>query len=388
MSVNTMSFEDAAAVLNSIRKQVTGETAIAPTNVSDFISVANTVLQAGYDPVMGAITQMVSRTIFSIRPYNRKFGGIKMDQEQWGAIVRKLSIADKDWETDTHFNLVDGVSIDHYEVNKPNILQTNFYGANVFEKSVTIFKNQLDNAFSGPAEFGRFMAMVTQNISDMIEQCHESIARMTIGNFVGAKVSQSNGVIHLLTEYNAETGQTLTATTLFAPTNFEPFMKWFYARVATLTSLMTERSQEFQINITGKEITRHTPYEYQKVYLYAPLLNEMNARVLADAYNDDFLTFADVEAVNYWQSIQTPMSLQVTPEYLKADGTIDTAAAQSISNLVGVIFDRDALGYTVVDETSAVTPLNAKGLYWNNFYHFTERWYNDFTEKGIVLLLD
>ena len=388
MSVNTMSFEDAAAILNSIRKQVTGETAIAPTNVSDFISVANTVLQAGYDPVMGAITQMVSRTIFSIRPYNRKFGGIKMDQEQWGAIVRKLSIADKDWETDTHFNLVDGQSIDHYTVNKPNILQTNFYGSNVFEKSVTIFKNQLDNAFSGPAEFGRFMAMVTQNISDMIEQCHESIARMTIGNFVGAKVSQSNGVIHLLTEYNTETGQTLTATTLFAPANFEPFMKWFYARVATLTSLMTERSQEFQINITGKEITRHTPYEYQKVYLYAPLLNEMNARVLADAYHDDFLTFADVEAVNYWQSIQTPMSLQVTPEYLKADGTIATASAQNITNLVGVIFDRDALGYTVVDETSAVTPLNAKGLYWNNFYHFTERWYNDFTEKGIVLLLN
>ena len=157
MSVNTMSFEDAAAILNNIRKQVTGETAVAPVNTSQFVSVANTVLQAGYDPVMGAITQMVSRTIFSIRPYNRKFGGIKM------------SISDKDWDTDTHFNLVDGQSLDHYEVNKPNILQTNFYGANVYEKSVTIFKNQLDNAFSGPAEFGRFMAMVTQNIMDMID---------------------------------------------------------------------------------------------------------------------------------------------------------------------------------------------------------------------------
>ena len=75
MSVNTMAFEDAAAILNNIRKQVTGETAAAPINTSQFISVANTVLQAGYDPVMGAITQMVSRTIFSIRPYNRKFGG-------------------------------------------------------------------------------------------------------------------------------------------------------------------------------------------------------------------------------------------------------------------------------------------------------------------------
>ena len=369
MSVNAMAFEDAAAILNNIRKQVTGETGITPINETDFISVANTVLQAGYDPVMGAITQMVSRTIFSIRPYNRKFGGIKMDSEQWGAIVRKLAIADQDWETSAQFNLVDGQSIDHYEVKKPNVLQLNFYG-------------------SGPAEFGRFMAMVTQNISDMIEQNHESIARMTIANFVGAKVSQSNSVIHLLTEYNTETGQSLTATTVYAPANFEPFCKWMFARIATLTSLMTERSEEFQINVTGKAIKRHTPYDMQKVYLYAPIMNQLKARVLSGTFHPEFIDYADVEAVNFWQSIDTPMSLSVTPVYMKADGTYAAASAQSITNLVGVIFDRDALGYTMINETAAVTPLNASGLYWNQFWHETSRWFNDQSEKGIVLLLD
>lgn len=389
MSVNTMSFEDASAILNNIREQVTGESAIAPVNTSEFVSVATTLLQQGYDPVLNAITQMVSKTIFSIRPYNRKFGGIKMDSEQWGAIVRKLSIADKDFDEDVRFELVDGQSIDHYKVNKPNILQTNFYGQNVYEKNYTIFKDQLDNAFSGPAEFGRFMSMVVQNVSDMIEQAHESIARMTIGNFVGGKKLANNGVIHLLTEYNAETGESLTATTVYAPANFGNFMKWMYARVATLTALMTERSVEFQINVTGKEINRHTPYEYQKVYLYAPLLNGMNARVLAETFHDDFLEYADVEAVNYWQSIESPMALNVTPSYMGANGLIVTAQeSQSITNLVGVIFDRDALGYTTVNNWSATTPLNAKGGYWNTFHHFTERWYNDFTEKGLVLLLD
>ena len=390
MSVNTMSFEDASAILNNIRKQVTGESSIAPVTTADFVSVATTLLQAGYDPVLSAITQMVSRTIFSIRPYNRKFGGLKMDEEQWGAIVRKLSIADKDFDNDVRFQLVDGQSIDHYEVNKPNILQTNFYGQNVFEKNYTVFKDQLDNAFSGPAEFGRFMSMVVQNISDMIEQAHESIARMTIGNFVGGKVVASNGVVHLLTEYNAETGITppLTATTVYDPANFGDFMKWMFARIATLTALMTERSQEFQINVTGKEISRHTPFDMQKVYIYAPLMNEMKSRVLSGTFHPDFIDYADVEAVNYWQSIETPMELEVTPSYMLTDGTITTAAAQTINNLVGVIFDRDALGYTTVNNWSATTPLNAKGGYWNTFHHFTERWYNDFTEKGIVLLLD
>lgn len=386
--VNTMSFEDASAILNNIRKQVTGETPIAIEDATQFVSVATTLLQAGYDPVLNAITQMVSRTIFSIRPYNRKFGGIKVDSEQWGAIVRKLSIADKDWDQDVRFELVDGQAVDMYKVNKPNILQTNFYGQNVFEKSYTIFRDQLDNAFSGVSEFGRFMSMVVQNVSDMIEQAHEAIARMTIANFIGGKIAASNGVIHALTEYNTATGKSLTDVTVYDPANFNDFCKWLYARVATLTALMTERSQEFQINVTGKEINRHTPYEFQKVYMYNPFLNEMNARVLADTFHADFVEYADVEGVNYWQSIETPNQIKIKPNYMDATGSIVEGDETTVDKLIGVIFDRDAIGYTTIHNWSATTPFNAKGGYWNTFHHFTERWYNDFTEKGLVLLLD
>lgn len=388
MSVNTMSFEDASAILNNIRQQVTGEASLAPVNTADFVAVGTTLLQSGYDPVLNAITQMVTKTIFSIRPYSRKFGGIKVDSEMWGAIVRKLAVADKAWEPNAEFDLVDGQSIDHYKVSKPDVLELKFYGAEDFAKHYTIFKDQLNNAFNGPAEFSRFMSMVVQNVSDMIEQNFESIARMIIANYVGGKKVANNGVIHLLTEYNAETGLSLTGKTVFAPANFGDFMKWVYARIATLTSLMTERSTEFQINVTGKPITRHTPFEYQKVYLYAKLLNDMNARVLADTFHYDFIEYADVEAVNYWQSIDTPMAIDVTPNYLDADGSIKTGAEQNITNLVGVIFDREALGYTVMNEWSATTPLNASGGYWNTFYHFLMKWWVDYSEKGIILLLD
>ena len=383
-----MSFEDASAILNNIRQQVTGQASIAPVNTADFVAVGTTLLQSGYDPVLNAITQMVTKTIFSIRPYSRKFGGIKVDSEMWGSIVRKLAVADKAWEPNAEFDLVDGQSIDHYKVSKPDVLELKFYGAEDFAKHYTIFKDQLNNAFTGPAEFSRFMSMVVQNVSDMIEQNFESIARMIIANYVGGKKVANNGVIHLLTEYNAETGLSLTGTTVFAPANFGDFMKWVYARIATLTSLMTERSTEFQINVTGKPITRHTPFEYQKVYLYAKLLNDMNARVLADTFHYDFIEYADVEAVNYWQSIETPMAIDVTPNYLDADGTIKTGAEQNITNLVGVIFDREALGYTVMNEWSATTPLNASGGYWNTFYHFLMKWWVDYSEKGIILLLD
>lgn len=388
MSVNTMSFEDASAILNNIRTQVTGEDPITMLTTADFVSCGTTLLQAGADPVLGALMQTVTKVIFSVRPYSRKFGGLKVDSETWGAIVRKLAVVDKPIEKDMEFDLTDGSSIDPWIINKPEILELKMYGAENFAKSYTVFRDQLNNAFNSVAEFSSFLAMVVQNTSDMIEQTFESIARMIIANYIGGKKAANNSIIHALTEYNTETGQTLTATTVMAPANFNPFMKWLYARIATLTSLMTERSQEFQIQVTGKELTRHTPFVDQKVYIYAKLLNDMNARVLADTYNYDFIKFADVEAVNYWQSIKTPMSVDVTPNYLGTDGLVKTGARQQISNIIGVIFDREAMGYTVMNEWSSTTPLNSSGGYWNTFFHYLLKWWVDYTEKGLVILLD
>lgn len=390
MAANDLSFNQLSTVLNSIVAQATGKNPLAITNTSEFISIAQTALKTGYDPLLQSISQVLSRTIFSTRPYYRKFGGIQVDNQKWGNITRKLNISDKDWENDVRFELVDGESVDMYKVNKPNILQTNFYGANVYERSYTIFKDQLDCAFSGPDEFARFLSMVTGNCTDMIEQAHENLARATVANYIGGKVKgDADSCIHLLTEYNALTGLALTKENVYQPANYKPFIDWVYSRIATLTELMTERSQLFHTNITGKTINRHTPLQRQRVYLYAPARFNIESMSLANTYNYNFLKMAYNETVNYWQSIQSPSKINVQPSYLTADGTITTPeAALEQDDIFGVIFDEEALGYTVMNQWSAATPFNAKGGYSNIFFHFTDRFWNDFTENGLVLLLD
>lgn len=390
MAANDLSFNQLSTVLNSIVAQATGKNPLAITNTSEFISVAQTALKTGYDPLLQSFSQVLSRTVFSTRPYYRKFGGIQVDKQKWGNITRKLNISDKDWENDVRFELVDGESVDMYKVNKPNILQTNFYGANVYERSYTIFKDQLDCAFSGPDEFARFLSMVTGNCTDMIEQAHENLARATVANYIGGKVKgDADSCIHLLTEYNALTGLALTKENVYQPANYKPFIDWVYSRIATLTELMTERSQLFHTNITGKTINRHTPLQRQRVYLYAPARFNIESMSLANTYNYNFLKMAYNETVNYWQSIQSPSKINVKPSYLKADGTITTPeAALEQDDIFGVIFDEEALGYTVMNQWSATTPFNAKGGYSNVFFHFTDRFWNDFTENGLVLLLD
>lgn len=392
MPVNTLSFNQLSTVLSEITSQATGTKVLTPINTGEFVSVAQTGLLTGYDPLMTAISQVLSRTIFSIRPYNRKFGGLMADQIRYGNHVRKLQSVDKPFEDDDRFTLVDGQSVDQYKVNKPEVLQTNFYGANVYQKSLTIYRDQLDNAFSGPDEFSRFLSMIMTNASDMIEQAHESTARSTLVNFIGGKIAgDTKSVINLLTEYNTATGLSLTAESVMQPDNFPAFTRWMFARIKTISDMLTERSSRYHVNITSpvdKTVMRHTPLDRQKIYLSARFMNQIDATVLSQTYHDNFLRIADYERVGYWQSIDDPLDINVKPTYMSNSGALVSPEAVSQSNVIGAIFDEEAVGITTVNEWSATTPFNARGGYSNIFWHFTDRYWNDFTENGVVLLLE
>lgn len=392
MAVNNLDFNQLATVLNQVVKQATGQTQMVATNTEEFVSIGNTALLAGYDKLATGISQVLQRTIFSIRPYYRKFAGLEADSRRWGAITRKLSIVDKDFENATRFELVDGQEPPSmFSVRKPIVLQENFYGANIFDKAVSVYRDQLDQAFTGPDQFGEFLAMVMGNISDMREQAYENMARATIANLIGGVIASNNAnqVVHLLTEYNTQTGLKLTATTVYQPDNFPAFMKWVYARVAEISARLTERTTIYHTNVTGKVVARHTPLDRQKVYMYAPARYQMDARVIADTFHDSYLRYADTETVNFWQSIDTPDSINVKASYLNANGTIATQeTADEVENIFGVIFDEDAAGIQFFNEWAAPTPFDARNGFYNDWYHWTIRFWNSFTENAVVLLMD
>ena len=393
MAINDLSFNQVATLLNAITSQATGQTELTPTNTNEFVSLATTALKTGYDPLATAISQVLSWTIFSERPYTAKFKGLKVSNQQYGNIVRKLNIVDKPAKEDARFNLVDGavVAPSMFSVNKPEILQTNFYGANVFSRDYTIYKDQLDCAFRSPDEFQRFISMVVRNTQDKIEQDRENLARATLANFIGGIAAENDDdrVVHLLTEYNAATGKALTNVTVYEPENFPAFMAWVYARIGEISELMTERSQKFQTMVNNKNINRHTPAAFQRLYLSTAKMLQYDSMVLANAFHDNYLKYADFERVNFWQSIDDRQTINVKASYLGADGLIKTQeSAAKVENIFGIIFDDEALGFTEVNEWSQPSPFEASGGYTTFWYHFTLRFWNDYTEKAVLLLLD
>lgn len=390
MAVNNMSIENAYALIAELHEQATGQKVAAPVNSADFVSVAQATLAAGYEPVLNAISQVIGRTLVAVRPYTRKFAGLEYSAEKWGGITRKISFGDRDPVSSPVFELVDGASVDQQEVRKPDVLETRYVGSDIFQGHITVFRDQLDLAFSSAAELARFMSGLMTNFSNQKEQWLEELARNTLANFIGAKaiVDSGAGIVHLLTEYNTLTGLSLTATTVRQPANWPAFIRWVYARIDQISKKMTERSQLFQAPITGKKIFRHTPVEDQKVYVLDEFLSSIKAEVLSTTYNDSYLQLADTEAVGYWQDILEPDVVDVTPAYMDADGTVKTGAEQDIDKVIGVIFDRDAVGYNIYMDTIDASPFNAKGLYYNLFQNCRVMYTNDLTEKGVVLCLD
>lgn len=389
-SSNVIGNFNAAAVLNTIVKNATGQSELTGVNALNFISVANTAAKIPVDPLLSALTTTLSKTIFSIRPYSRKFKGIFHDNVKFGNHTRKINIADSDWQKDERYDLTDGASIDMYKVKKPKVLQMNYYGQNIVERQVTIFRDQLNVALSSEEEFQRFITMVMTNASDQIEQAHESCARMTVANFMAAKISgyKDATVINLLTEYNTLTGGTLKAADVYKPDNFVPFVKWAFARIKNVSDMMTERTQMFHENVTGSEISRHTPYSKQKMYMNAQFMNEVSTMVLADVFHDERYKLIDYERVGYWQNPKEPTAIHITnTARTGTNGTLNVGEESDVTGVIGCLFDDEALGVSTFNEWSAPTPFNAKGGYTNIFWHFNDRYYNDFTENGVVFVI-
>lgn len=400
-----MTFNQIATVLNEINAQMTGATSNAAIDTSSFVTQAQTMLRAGYDPLVTAISQVLTKTIFSERPYRRKFGTLRTTPERFGNHTRKINIIDNPVKEDDRFKLVDGQSIDPWIVQKPKTIQTNLYGANVYERQLTIYKDQLDNAFRGPDEFGSFLDLTMTNLRNTVEQDHENTARATILNLIAAAYSQQRAV-NVLALYNANTGESLTMADVFAADNFPSFARWLRGYVMTLSDALESRTALYHQNITATDINgspvagvinRHTPKDRQRLYLLSPLMNMIESTVYSTTFNELYAKFGSYEPVDYWQNpghynSQVTMlesaAINVKPSYINNKGLEQKAQnAVQIPYVVGVIMDIEAAGYVPVNQWSHNQGLNGRGGYSNLWLHYTDRYYNDLTENNIILYM-
>lgn len=409
MSVNQMKIEDVYAVLNSIHEQTALGQPVAGIDTSQFVSVANTMLQQNTDVVYNALMNTIAKTVFSTRPYSRQFGGMIVDNLKWGGIVRKIQFGDTDAVADKAFhNIVDGQSVDHYIVNKGDVLETRYYGSAVYQDVMTVFRDQLVNAFSGPEQLGSFVAAKANEVNNKWVQWTEDLARGLIINAIFAVNNQYDygrgNVLHLIRMYNDDTGSSITLDDVKAGAAAKPFWEYVRAKIRTIQRLFTNRNiAGVGAILSGHNILRHTPYEKQKVYLLAPYMDLMETSTLSEAFHNDMLKYADYEGVSYWQAfmdsgedylefdtVAASKYVYLNPDNGQyADVTTGTDGYPSTyAHVLGLIFDEDMMNINIKDTIVQNTPMNSRGLYFNTWLTAHAQYCQDFTEKCCILMLD
>lgn len=403
---STMTVAQANTVLTNLVKQATGQSVIGAVRTpQDFVSAANTLLLTGKDPVINQLSQMWSKTIFSSRPASLMYKSLEMDLPRWGNAIRKISPVAKTMQDDAgnewpvaydaagHASnpLGNGIAVDHYTIQKQDAIQTNFYGKSVYQQRFTTFRDQFDVAFSSAEEFARFNSMNLQERANDVIRYKNAVATGLQANHVAAILDEGNTdrVVHLLTEYNAEAGTSLTAQSVYQPANFAPFMRWVWARIKTIVRYMGVDSQQYQTIIDGKPVLRHTDPANMRVAMFAKAYDQIETMVLSDTYHDNYLKGVTFEAVPYWQSIETPDSIAMKPTYTNTSGAVVSASGDvEQAGIFALLHDKAAIGYCVTRESTDTTPLNAKGRYWNTYVSADVKTVEDMTEKSVVLLLD
>lgn len=381
-------------IVNEVAAQAMGNKTIAVVDNSGLVALGNTVLGSNdtKNNFINALTDRIGRTIVSFRAYHSHFPDFERDSIEWGNILQKLKIGMPNAEEDQSYNLADGTSVDMYKINKAKVNQLLFTTETPWQTHITVHLDELEKAFVDYSAMGAFISGMFGEVQNRIELAMENLSIDCVNNYMAEmikrKAQRPSRVINLVTDYNTAMGlATADALKPQDALNTPAFLEYVVRRINTISSTMEYMTAgmyndtAFAGGDTQNDIySRHTPKSEQRMMLYIDLVNSLKTNVNSKAFNmKEVAIDLPFKTVPFWQSIKTPDGINVKP----ASG--GTAIVQS--SIMGILFDREAMGTFKKKYSSLTSPINAAGKYYNVFYHMIEMYYNDLTENAVVFLL-
>lgn len=379
------------SIVNEVATQAMGTTAIKVVDNTGLVSLGVEVLgsDATKNNFINALTDRIGRTIVSFRAYHSHFPDFERDSIEWGNILQKLKIGMPDAEEDQSYDLTDGTSVDQYKINKAKVNQLLFTSETPWQTHITVHLDELEKAFIDSNAMGAFISGMFGEVQNRIELAMENLSMDCVNNYIGEiykrKTTAPHRVVNLISEYKEKTTIDFTTNPQDALDD-EGFLKYVVRRINSISSTMEYMTNGYYNATSGlvtggtsNAYTRHTPKSEQKLMLFIDMVNALKTNMNSKAFNMEQVAIdIPFTTVPFWQSLQTPSEISVKT----ASGT---AVTQSL--VMGVMFDREAMGTFKKKYTSLTTPINAAGKYYNVFYHMITMYFNDLTENGVIFLL-
>ena len=361
-------------IVNEVAQETMGATDIDVIDTNSLVALGDAVLSSSSntEAFLNTLVQRIGKTIVSYRPYTSQLSLLDVGDMEFGQIMQKIKTEmPVAIEVDT-YNLVDGESIDMYKVTKPVSKQKLFVKRTPVTYTITTQRKALKEAFLSADALGTYIASVFGEVRNAIELTQENLGRLTMANYIAN--AKQNQVINLVTEYNTihpdaeiESPEEALYT--------EPFLRYAIGRIKNITTKM----QTMSVLYNGEEEQRHSPLADQRFVYLVDFMTALETQVQYAAFHDQYVKTATGIAVPYWQSAQDASYIMVKDE---------DDQQKIMTNIVAFVHDRDALGTYRKEEEALTTPVNAKGRYYNTFWHLDNLYFNDLSENGIVFTLN
>lgn len=375
-------------IMNTVTDEVLGTENLVKEDLSNVVDIGNEIFNASaVDNYVKSLVNHIGKVVFVNRPYAGSAPSVLMDGWEFGSVLQKINAELPEAQENASWDLVDNASYDPNVFKKPQV-STKFFNKKVtFEIQMSFTEMQVKESFSSVEQLNGFMSMLYTAIDKSMTVKLDSLIMRTINNMIGETVFAEYGAadinsksttkaVNLLYLYNQQYSKSLTAAAALTDPDFIRYAAYVIGMTA---NRMSKISKIF--NVGGKD--RFTPADYLHVVMLTDFKKAADVFLQSGTFNDEFTRLPKAEEVPYWQGSGTGYAFEDTSKvYIKTASGHD----ETITGVLGVMFDRDAVGVTNMNRRVTAN-YNPKAEFFNNWFKYDAGYFNDLNENFVVFFV-
>lgn len=375
-------------IMNTVTDEVLGTENLVKEDLSNIVDVGTEIFNASaVDNYVKSLVNHIGKVVFVNRPYAGSAPSVLMDGWEFGSVLQKINAELPEAQENESWDLVDNASYDPNVFKKPQV-STKFFNKKVtFEIQMSFTEMQVKESFSSVEQLNGFMSMLYTAIDKSMTVKLDSLIMRTINNMIGETVYAEYGAaninsksttkaVNLLYLYNQQYNKNLTAAAALTDPDFIRYAAYVIGMTA---NRMSKISKIF--NVGGKD--RFTPADYLHVVMLTDFKKAADVFLQSGTFNDEFTRLPKAEEVPYWQGSGTGYAFADTSKvYIKTASGHD----ETITGVLGVMFDRDAVGVTNMNRRVTAN-YNPKAEFFNNWFKYDAGYFNDLNENFVVFFV-
>ena len=377
-------------LINSVSQEILGATAVVPEDLANVVDLGKSIFDAtSVDNYVKKLVDHIGKVVFVNRLYAGGVPSVLMDSWEYGSVLQKVSSDMPVATANESWALEDGTNYSPDVFYKPSVSAKFFNSKVTFEIPLSFTEVQVKESFSSKEQLNGFISMLVTGVENSMTVKLDALIMRTINNMVGETLyaglevsgvidpqQDSVSAVNLLKQFNAVTGGTLTAAKAISD---PAFIRYATYVIGMYQDRMSKVSTLF--NAGGKE--RFSPKDMQHVVLLSDFSKASETFLMSATFNEDRVALPSHESVPFWQGSGLTYGFADTSAI-----NVKTSSGKvvALTGIIGVIFDRDALGVSNLSRR-VTTNYNAKAEFYTNFYKFDAGYYNDLNENIVVFFV-